>query len=673
MQYLFLTVLGFTVFLHREPTWETIPKEGVNGQTPLSKDKKDGIALIVAINKYSAGTGWPVINAQNDVLLIKYALLQQGFEAENIAVIQNEQATKSGILEAIETQLIAKAVKGGVAVFHFSGHGQQVMDDNGDELDGYDEAIVPYDSPMKFSAGEYEGKNLIRDEELGNMMTKLREKLGKTGNVMLILDSCHSGTGTRGYATARGTDNIMADSQYIKSNIARAFDNNSLEVPSSAELAPMVSFFGASPNQLNYEAISPEGKEVGSLSYAFSQTFAEATKETTYQTIFERIKIRMSSMVPNQTPQAEGELDQQILGGKILGKLNYFKPGPNDWMDSHRLSLSFGLLSNLFPGTKVGVYPDGTRDFSKATPIAKGVVKEADLLSCTIELDSNLNGQALENSRIFITEQQYGSLEVKLKINLEAGEVKTALQEALAEFPMVKLDDLHPDLLVESTAQGAPQIQLITNDEHQLFLSKRRATPSRIAQQLVQSILSYVQCKFLRTLEMKEDELDVRLAFVPLSDDGNALQVQPMTGNDLTHFKVGEKFKLVIENHGTTAAYYTVLDIQPDNMITVIVPNKCSDKVASEFHIQPGEQQVYDCTFMASPPLGTDILKLIATQEPLDLSAIESKRGLMEEEASPHPFEKLFAASYLYNKRGGGNLSLFPEISIFSKVFVIGE
>ncbi|MBK9017590.1 MAG: caspase family protein [Saprospiraceae bacterium] len=173
---------------------------------------------------------------------------------------------------------LSKKHRRSVAVFHFSGHGQQVWDINGDELDGYDEAIVPYDSPMRFKAGVYEGTNLIRDEELGNMMAKLRKKLGKTGNVMLILDSCHSGTGTRGFATARGTDNIMADSQYIKSNFTQAFDENSLDKSKAVGLASMVSFFGASPNQLNYETISAEGKEVGSLSYAFSQTFAEADK-----------------------------------------------------------------------------------------------------------------------------------------------------------------------------------------------------------------------------------------------------------------------------------------------------------------------------------------------------------------------------------------------------------
>ncbi|MBK9017591.1 MAG: DUF4384 domain-containing protein [Saprospiraceae bacterium] len=379
-------------------------------------------------------------------------------------------------------------------------------------------------------------------------------------------------------------------------------------------------------------------------------------------------------MVPNQSPQAEGQLDQQILGGKILGKLNYFKPSADDSMDGQLLSLSAGLLSNLFPGTNVGVYPEGTRDFRKATPLAKGVVKEADLLGCTIELDKIPNSQALANSRIFITEQQYGNLEVKLKIDLIEGELKTALLEALAEFPMVKLDAVHPDLLVEAkpSTQSAPQIQLITNDEHQLLISKPNAAPSRIAQQLVSSILSYVQCKFLRTLEMKEEELDIQLAFLPLGKDSNALQIQSLADGDLTHFKVGEKFKLLIENKGTSDAYYTVLDIQPDNIITVIIPHNCSGRAANEFHIQPGERQEYECTFVASPPLGTDILKLIATQEPLDLTSIESRRGLTEEVAS-HPLRKVVCRILFYNNRGAGNLSLFPEISIFSKVFVIEE
>ena len=41
------------------------------------------------------------------------------------------------------------------------------MDDNGDEEDGLDEALIPYDAQFWYAPGEYEGQNHLRDDELG--------------------------------------------------------------------------------------------------------------------------------------------------------------------------------------------------------------------------------------------------------------------------------------------------------------------------------------------------------------------------------------------------------------------------------------------------------------------------------------------------------------------------
>ncbi len=50
--------------------------------TPFSILKKDKLALIVTVSEYAAGTDWPSIHTDKDAHLIKYALLQQGFEEE---------------------------------------------------------------------------------------------------------------------------------------------------------------------------------------------------------------------------------------------------------------------------------------------------------------------------------------------------------------------------------------------------------------------------------------------------------------------------------------------------------------------------------------------------------------------------------------------------------------
>jgi hypothetical protein len=78
-------------------------------------------------------------------------------------------------------------------MLYYSGHGSQMPDISKDETDGLDETIVPYDSRLP-------GKFDISDDELNALLKKLA---AKTSNITVILDSCHSGTFSRGTSTIR--------------------------------------------------------------------------------------------------------------------------------------------------------------------------------------------------------------------------------------------------------------------------------------------------------------------------------------------------------------------------------------------------------------------------------------------------------------------------------------
>ena len=98
-------------------------------------------ALIVAIGNYPEPrkNRWPEINSVNDVPLIKNALISsQQFNENNIRLLVDSQATKKGIVDALDN-LVASVNKGDIVVVHFSSHGQQIEDDNNDEIDGLDE------------------------------------------------------------------------------------------------------------------------------------------------------------------------------------------------------------------------------------------------------------------------------------------------------------------------------------------------------------------------------------------------------------------------------------------------------------------------------------------------------------------------------------------------------
>ncbi|WP_372937606.1 caspase family protein, partial [Seonamhaeicola sp.] len=86
-------------------------------------------ALIIAVGNYPKKTGWSTISSVNDVPLIKQTLLNQKFEEANITLLIDEQATYAGIKEALNN-LLSKIKPDDIVVIHYSGHGQQIFDDN---------------------------------------------------------------------------------------------------------------------------------------------------------------------------------------------------------------------------------------------------------------------------------------------------------------------------------------------------------------------------------------------------------------------------------------------------------------------------------------------------------------------------------------------------------------
>ena len=142
-------------------------------------------ALLIGINKYRAVTG--LQGAVNDVETMREILTKRwGFLPANITMLTDEGATRENILAAIR-HIVAVSEPQDTIYIHYSGHGSQVEDLNGDEEDGLDETLVPQD-------GRTNGVRDIVDDELDDIFSSLR-----THNVIVMLDSCHSGTATRSF------------------------------------------------------------------------------------------------------------------------------------------------------------------------------------------------------------------------------------------------------------------------------------------------------------------------------------------------------------------------------------------------------------------------------------------------------------------------------------------
>lgn len=252
-------------------------------------------AIIVGIGDYPVENGWNKIHGDNDVPLIKSVLVNKGFNLNNINCLTNENATKINIITSFN-QLIKQAQINDIIYIHFSTHGQQIIDRNGDEVDGLDEAIIPFDAKKTFLKGVYAGESHLIDDELNSYLTILRKKIGKTGSLLVVIDACHSGDATRGKneqsdnIVVRGTSDVFF-AEPPKKNYRK-----------NVKPIEWVVISASLPYQNNYE-YKMNGEYFGSLSYSVKLAFNDISNKSSFSDLFELIKTKRIEMKVTTYPQ----------------------------------------------------------------------------------------------------------------------------------------------------------------------------------------------------------------------------------------------------------------------------------------------------------------------------------------------------------------------------------
>lgn len=187
-----------------------LSRQGMRYGKVLAQPTPKKLALLVGINAYDQTYAWPSLNGcTNDVRMQQELLIHRfGFNPQDILVITDQQATRQGIIDAFQNHLIAQASAGDVVVFHYSGHGSQIIDPNPYREDNrFNSTLVPIDSPLPNDYQRVGGTvNDIMGKDLFMLMSLL-----KTDAVTAILDSCHSGGGRRGAVTVRSRDGANSD------------------------------------------------------------------------------------------------------------------------------------------------------------------------------------------------------------------------------------------------------------------------------------------------------------------------------------------------------------------------------------------------------------------------------------------------------------------------------
>lgn len=224
-------------------------------------------ALVIGLGEYQ-DKAWSKIHGDRDVPIVKKMLASCGYK--DIKTLVNREATKAGIINAFES-LSNKCERGDMVYIHFSGHGQQITDLNGDEDDGWDEAWIPYDAMYAYS-NSYKGEQHLIDDEIAMWMSKIKSKIGTTGNLLLVVDACHSGDSSR--------DDIEDDEIYIRGaekDFIIPLKKKPAKIAKTKE--NWLTLTACRDFQVNCEVKTTSGGFYGMLSYALCKGYPDFKKK----------------------------------------------------------------------------------------------------------------------------------------------------------------------------------------------------------------------------------------------------------------------------------------------------------------------------------------------------------------------------------------------------------
>lgn len=264
-------------------------------------------ALVIGIGQQE-DKAWGKINGDRDVPYVMEMLKNAKFKMGNVKKLVNQQATKVAIVNAFNS-LASQSKRGDIVYIHFSGHGQQMKDVHNDEKDGLDECWIPYDAYRK-PCDKDRGEKHLTDDEVNYYLNAIRDKIGDSGKMLVVIDACHSGDATRGDEdeVVRGVEDIF---EAIKSFIwGPPTDKGKTEVNPNAQVNKerWITISACRSDQVNIEMKSPA---VGKLTYAIYNKVKENAGNDNDDFI-RRIRRFVNSNTGSrpQYPEMTGETDR---------------------------------------------------------------------------------------------------------------------------------------------------------------------------------------------------------------------------------------------------------------------------------------------------------------------------------------------------------------------------
>lgn len=615
------------------------------------------LALLVGINAYSHGD--ELHGCVTDVQLQQKLLMHHfGFQAEDIQILTDAQATRQAILTAFEQHLIQQAKPGDVVVFHFSGHGSQVLDPDRIAPDGLNSTFVPIDNFLSLKARQAGG---TVPDIMGRTLFLLMSAVN-TENVTVVLDCCYAGGGKRGNITVRALDGgtqlqpSPEELAYQQEWLKRLnLSETELKQRRQAGVAKGVVIASARRNQLATDARF-SGFSAGAFTYTMTQYLWQQTRNEALLNALANIarntmEVSYTGQVPEYeakggtnkaqqpiyllnrpTPAAEAVITE-VEGDRVklwLGGMNIQGIKACDrgalfaLIDAQGKEQGFVQLE---PNSRQGLIVRG-----KLQKIQSGVLQVGTLLqervrgvptdlTLTIGIDPSLGSDRAKAIQVLNTINRLKAIPVQQeevqyllgRITAENRQFQTQANEDLPPIGSIGL--FTPALEIVPSSFGIP------NESVEAAVNRLNAKfKSLLAVHIVKTILNPGSSKLNVTASMNPAGTNEILASTFTARGSRSVSANSHRSRRLA---LGTPLEFNVTNQESRDLYVSILVIDPEGEMTVIFPNTWTSsenaallKAGESLKIpQPGKDKF---KLTVQKPLGTVEILVIASAASLE-------------------------------------------------------
>ena len=546
-------------------------------------------AFIVGISDYinfDNVEGGDLPGAEHDARRIRDVLvMRRGFPEENTRILLNHDATKAAIEEGVTGWLVENARPGDNVVIFFAGHGSQMWDESGDEDDGLDETLAPANVMADNTDAD------ISDDEFNDWLGML-----PTDNVIVILDNCNSGTGTRavtpfsrGRLLARDIDDVERPATVTRRALpgqeedATGFDSQETRV---LELA------AAQPFQVAVDALFPatEGTEAfygGAFTTFLVQQLWKAPGDATYEEVFEDAYEALKRNRFQQDPYISEEISLKDFA------LFFIDDGSTGLSDmTLPVTSASGSTVELGAGLALGITPGSVFETQNGARLVVATVTQRTTVARVA------SGTVDEGDRARLTAHRYTRSPLLVNVAAIDSRLADALQTSLDEAPSIRLvhdENSFSHLIVRRRGE---ELHVVGSDGF-IRHDGIDATPSGM------------------------DRLGVMLrkeaAAKSLGDMDNPAQTfgfELELSGGRTSFGLGEEIDFSLESDRD--GYVTLVDLGTDGTVAMLLPNAetPSVRISAGQRLRFPEGEIF---FEAQPPVGGGLVRAFLTPAPLDI------------------------------------------------------